>query len=34
LNRWKSYFSQLQDVNGGSDVRQIEVHIVPIGTWA
>jgi hypothetical protein len=26
LNRWKSYFSQLLNVHGISDVRQIEIH--------
>jgi hypothetical protein len=26
LNRWKNYFSQLLDVHGVSEFRQIEVH--------
>jgi hypothetical protein len=26
LNRWKNYFSQLLNVHGVSDVRQIEIH--------
>jgi hypothetical protein len=26
LNRWKNYFSQLLNVHGISDVRQIETH--------
>jgi hypothetical protein len=26
LNRWKNYFSQLLNVDNGSDDRQIEVH--------
>jgi hypothetical protein len=26
LNRWKNYFSQLLNVHGASDVRQIEIH--------
>jgi hypothetical protein len=26
LNRWKNYFSQLLNVHGVSDVRQIEVY--------
>jgi hypothetical protein len=26
LNRWKNYFSQLLNVLGVSDVRQIEIH--------
>jgi hypothetical protein len=27
LNRWKNYFSQLLNVHGVSEVRQIEIHI-------
>jgi hypothetical protein len=27
LNRWKNYFSQLLNVHGVSDVRQIEINI-------
>jgi hypothetical protein len=26
VNRWKSYFSQLLNVDNVSDVKQIEVH--------
>jgi hypothetical protein len=26
LNRWKSYFSQLLNVQSGNDVRQIKIH--------
>jgi hypothetical protein len=26
LKRWKNYFSQLLNVHGISDVRQIEIH--------
>jgi hypothetical protein len=26
LNRWKNYFSRLQNVHRVSDVRQIEIH--------
>lgn len=26
LNRWKSYFCQLWDVHGSSDVMQTEIH--------
>jgi hypothetical protein len=26
VNRWKNCFSQLLNVNRGSDVRQIEIH--------
>jgi hypothetical protein len=26
FNRWKNYFSQLLNVDGVSDVRQIEIH--------
>jgi hypothetical protein len=28
LNRWKKYFSQLLNVHGVSDIRQIEIHTV------
>jgi hypothetical protein len=27
LNRWKSYFSQLPNVDNVSDVKQIELHM-------
>jgi hypothetical protein len=30
LNRWKSYFSQLLNVHGVSDVRQIQIHTAEI----
>jgi hypothetical protein len=30
LNRWKNYFSQLLNVHNVSDVRRIEVHMVPV----
>jgi hypothetical protein len=26
LNRWKNYFSQLQNVHSVSDVREVEIH--------
>jgi hypothetical protein len=27
VNRWKSYFSQLLNVQNFSDIRQIEIHV-------
>jgi hypothetical protein len=29
-NRWKNYFSQLLNVHGVSDVRQIEIHTADV----